>query len=244
MKERANFVIIGLAVLTMVLLFAATVFAEPDSPSTLNHLGSGRGDLTLDGSSVYAQAGNVTALNINATSLTKVWQGYYGNVTGAIKLDDANNWTMYDWDFSTPSGEVFATEASSVTWETINCTNLTHIEAEETAKTIGPTDIDGINETFNDTTHPEVYVGSVQFVANHCDYTTSTYQNDATGSDFEEILLYESGGEIVYTTLINDNKNSFNNHSADFQLIVAEDGHGAAAATSTQYYFYVELSKR
>ena len=71
-----------------------------------------------------AWAGNVTGLNISAQSITQAWQGYFGNVTGIITLDDSYNRTLYDWTLADPEGEVYAAN-DTVTWTNIQCFNFT-----------------------------------------------------------------------------------------------------------------------
>lgn len=59
---------------------------------------------------------------------------------------------------------------------------------------------------------------------------------------FREIALADGNGngDLVYTAIIENDKTGFDNKTHDFQMIVAEDGHGTNTAV-TQYYFYVEL---
>ena len=107
-------------------------------------------------------------MNVFSVRSTQTWQGYYGNVTGTITLDDANNNTMYDWSLPDPSGEIFAVNSSdSVAWANIYCLNASglrnstgnaanpnsiaynfNITTLEAKWGINTTDKDGINETF------------------------------------------------------------------------------------------------
>ncbi|MBI3027273.1 hypothetical protein HYY70_04100 [Candidatus Woesearchaeota archaeon] len=76
---------------------------EPVGPDTITIAGSGRRTNNSGSLSLQAQAGNVTALVISSVRATQAWQGYYGNITGTIALDDANNNTLYDWSLPNPS---------------------------------------------------------------------------------------------------------------------------------------------
>jgi len=58
-------------------------FADPNGADNI-YQGSSERMQPKAGASVPAQAGNVTELTINATSVTKAWQGYYGNVSGRL----------------------------------------------------------------------------------------------------------------------------------------------------------------
>src|SRR3990172_921160 len=53
-----------------------------------------------------AQAGNVTALNIDQQRITDIWQGFFGNVSGQIVLENAVGNNFYDWSLSQVTGEV------------------------------------------------------------------------------------------------------------------------------------------
>ena len=59
--------------------------------------------------SEVAYAGNITELNIVGTTITQTWQGFVGNVSGTITLDDSENNTLINWSLGDPEGEVYAT---------------------------------------------------------------------------------------------------------------------------------------
>ena len=81
-----------------------------------------------------AVAGNVTQLTVAGTTVTQTWQGYYGNVTGTITLDDASNNTMYDWALASPEGEIYASQAT-VTWTSgnVQCYDLNQSDVNNSA---------------------------------------------------------------------------------------------------------------
>ena len=121
----------AITLMFLLIIVVISVFADPVSPDQMTTVGSERRSVSSTGESIEAQAGNVTALNINHTRVTEAWQGYYGNVSGTVVLDDANNNSMYDWAIAIPSGEVFATRNSgSVTWSNIACAIYDNTSAE------------------------------------------------------------------------------------------------------------------
>lgn len=247
-RRLATIFILFLAAISLV--YAAS---NPQGPQVLDIKGSQRNNpyvpLTLE-----ALAGNLTELDIQAKSQTRTWQGYFGNISGKITLDDASNWTMYDWANTEPRGQIYATpQAAMPIWENISCFdyyggpqyNLSAIEAD---LGLQPTENDGVNETFRFTTHDTVYVGSVEITTNTCP-STYMYQGDLNQTNnFQEILLTDnSTGSIIYTALIENRTPGglndlpgYNNYTYDFQMLVGEDGHGTDIATTT-YWFYVEL---
>ena len=263
--------------LRQILLFAAMVaaiagqmlfsaLADPQPPETLNIIASSsKADPGLI--SVPAYAGNVTRLTITSDQKTKNWQGYYGEVTGRIVLDDAANQSLYAWTLVDPRGEVYATRnSSSVNWTntnilccwdginndtvTDNRTCLTREEAEmntDSEADPGLNARDGVNETFNLTTHPAFFVSANSFSADQCNHSISLFVNDSDPNSgnvprsFNETLLYSwSDASLIFMSVIEPNAWGFNATRYDFQMLVTEDGHLDDTAT-TAYYFYIEL---
>jgi hypothetical protein len=72
----------------------------------------------------YALAGNVTELDLSGYTITRTWQGYFGNVSGTITLEDNSNNTLYNWSVASPEGEVYAAN-NTVIWTNIQCFNFT-----------------------------------------------------------------------------------------------------------------------
>jgi hypothetical protein len=244
----------------MGLIFAYAVYAgdkDPIGAESLTVIDSQRLD-DWGGSPVVAEAGNVSELFINATGITKHWAGFYGNISGIITLDDANNWTMYNWIELEPQGEVYASTRNPPTWASIDCLNFTsgftNAELEQNLS-METNDEDGVNETFcpscvlGDETqnHGEFWVGYKKFSGNDC-WNIHTYVSDQPQSDnFTEVLLQDGTGPVYMTIIENDIANTkgkaigFDSRLHDFQLMVGENGNGSNILYTTQYYFYVEL---
>ncbi len=216
---------------------------------------------TTDG----AYAGNVTELTITGTSTTQSWQGYFGNVSGAIELADSSGNALYNWSLANPSGEVYASVNGSITWSNIQCFNFTASEAGgdesgnggttnaqginvttlETRYGLGSTDTDGVDETFSlvGSVHDAFFTASQSFSAGECP-STALYDSTGAGVDgnFEEALLYEPAtGAVVFASLLESGSvNGFDGSDYDFEMLVLEDGHSGDVSTTT-YYFFVEL---
>ncbi len=168
-------------------IFVASVMAAaaPDGGVTIIQNASTRAAVSPP--SISAASGNISSLILDGESVTQSWQGYVGNVTGTITLDDQWNYTLYDWTLADPSGEVYATYLSTVDWTKgyISCWNWSNTtagylqlsELEEYPGAGAPNDfsgmyadsddVDGMNETFNYTyfkgpgmrEHTSFYVG-------------------------------------------------------------------------------------
>jgi hypothetical protein len=251
--------------LIAILLSAALigfVNAAPQGPNTINISSSGRNPANTAPVTVQAEAGNVTAVVIDGTKVTEAWQGYYGNITGTIVLDDANNATFYDWSLPDPTGEIYASNYSSVTWSNVYCINVSqngtnpirpggivsNINGSQIELNFGinATDLDGLNETFNatytDTTGFKV--GAITIDIDDGCSLAQLYTDESRDSGWEELLLTDNTS-LIFTALIRDDADMYKTaggETADFQMLVLENGHPGSESTTTSYYFYVELA--
>lgn len=209
--------------------------------------------------SVAAIAGNVTEININGVTVTQSWQGYFGNITGGFVLSDASGNNLYNWSSVNANGEVYASKNSTITWTNIQCFNYTadgtfnddssqkganslyglNLTQLENNYNISFDDTDGINETFTLNNHEEFYTNNLLFSSGEC---KNTKLLNASGSSiFDVVLLYSpEAREVIFTSLLQDNTNGFDDALHDFEMIVLDDGHGTDTV-SLDYYFYLEL---
>jgi hypothetical protein len=251
----------------MVMVFVGAIFAVsgmvPLGPSSFIEGESSRQvESAYPAGTHEAFAGNITRLTIHGTTQTKHWQGYYGDVTGTIVLDDAQNWTFYDWPNLEPKGEIYATAtAATPSWTTVECFDYMYVgsgdlEYWEGFYNMTYNDVDGIDETFNMTSHPIFDVGNVVTIfADTCPSTYTHINNEWQDVRFVQVLLTDENGQLIFTTIL-ENKDEANNTdimgfrpdiTPDFQLLVAEDGTsrtgpgGTINQITTTYYFYVDL---
>ena len=232
-----------LTLLMGILFYAAITIAQPSGPESINTIQSQRGNVTNSAVSVTAQAGNVTELDITATQITTAWQGFYGNISGNIVLQDSSGNNFYNWSgLGAISGEVYASRNDSVVWGSIGCINDTEISSENTYLGKTTADPDDITNTFNTSSHPEFDVGTTTISSNACNSTNAFINTGQSATDFYQVLLADGSSNIVYTTLIDEDQTGFDGTANDFQLLVGENGNATQAATLTPYFFYIELS--
>ena len=229
------------AIFAIFALFVGLAGAAPVNPNTLSVLSSSKGNVSSTLKNASAEAGNVSELSFVANSITNAWQGYFGNISGQIILADSLGNNFYTWNNSLPRGEIFASRNSSPAWATINCTNSTGLTNENAFLDKQPTDADSVNLTFSSTSHPAFSVGSVPLA--NCFSTQAYGTSGPSGQDFWNVLLSDAdgAGNIVYTTMINKSATGFRNTATDFELLVGENGNATEAASTTTYYFFVEL---
>ena len=208
-----------------------------------------------DSSNPDKAGGYIFTINLDSTQQNSRWKAYVGNVTGTLTLDDADDFTIYDWTITTSlNGEVYATRTSgSVNWTGIRCSfdNSTYWEMQRMNHTNSN---DNISTTFNDTDNSEFFVGDVQISASTCP-TINLYINGTSdlSDNFEEVLLYDGDTNItltndtefknlVYVSIIEEDEIGYRtNNTYDFQMILPEVGLDSWTE-STAYYFYVELT--
>lgn len=235
--NRLKTISLVLVVCALIVSFSFFAMAVPNGVSleigTSTNTGSGS-----PGQDDNAIAGNITEMNVSANSITQSWQGYHGNVTGVITLEDSSDNVMYNWSLASPEGEIYASNASSIAWAGIQCydepNNMTFFE---NMFGIGTADVDGLNETFGLNNHAEFYTNSIQFTSGLCN-STKLYDSAGVGA-FDEVLLTD-GPNIVFASLLLDSQDGYDGNPHDFELMVLEDGHGIDTSTTT-YYFWAEI---
>jgi len=230
--------------LFIIILFLSIsiVVAAPTGPSSTTNLGSSRYSL-FNASNISAIAGNVTEINFNVSSVTNTWQGYYGNITGKIVLGNLNNQSLYNWNLTSPSGQIYATRVATVpTWTSVVCASTAQVNAEDVVLGVNASvDQDAANKTFlNTTSFNAFYVGNVNInTSQNCRAAQLYNSSSISSSNFAEVLLHD-GSNLIYTGLIATPSLGFDNRSHQFEMLVGENGHNGDT-TVTPYYFYVEL---
>lgn len=247
-------VIILIAIMTMAII-ATVKAAEPEGPDTLTVVSSGRNTDNGAGHAVVAQAGNVSGITINDLVVTRNWQGYYGNVTGSIVLDDGFDQTFYQWELAEPAGEIYASNTSTVDWYTVKCLNFSLASLEpgydlannltilSNWYNINLTEKDGINGTFNTTYSGQFQAGPVTIDSDEqwCP-SAHTFVNEAWQSSSFETVILANNDSVIFTTFLEPTITGFNGAPTDFQMLVLENGKAGGPDLTTQtYYFFVEL---
>jgi len=264
MIKKLGYKLVAYIILVFTLVIALYITYAANFPTGAQSITEGF-DQTINisnypASSHDAIAGNITEINLTGTSQTMHWQGYWGEITGTLTLDDASNWTLYDWSVTEPEGEIYATVNTTPDWYSIWCFNFSvnyagpgNLTQWENFYNMTYWTEDGINETFTQTSHRAFAVGDITIPADTCQ-NTYTYVNDnPQSSRFLEVLLTDQYGRLIFTTLIeNDDPGNntdpvgYNGQRHDFQMLVAEDGTSYSAPNTrnvdtTTYYFYIEM---
>ncbi len=217
MLRRQEIFLLLLVGLVLAAGFVAAV-SEPEGPSTIN-VGTVSRRIAWPTSSKSAEAGNITTLTVYGKTVTQSWQGFVGNVTGLVVLEDSRNFTLYNWSMPNPRGEIYATYLSSVDWSTglVKCWDwtITHdasylqrgeyegwsslTDDEDNfpdTETLGMSvdDVDAINDTFSTSiNHDAFYVGGQSITANTCPATLLFNDGGTTTAGlWQEVLLFDN----------------------------------------------------
>jgi hypothetical protein len=186
--------------------------------------------------------GTITTMIINTTQQDQRWKAYIGNVSGSLSLRDANNVSIYAWALATMSGQVYASRYGNLSWTSISCAPAGLIINESNYFGMANSNPDRINATFYDSTHKSYQIGGNTInTADRCNstatYVNGTAQTLTTASPYQELLIRDGNGYLVYMTDISYQNTGYDGQKYDFQMLVAENTTGSA----TPYYFYAEL---
>ena len=252
--------------LTLAVLTITVVSAVPSGPTTdINPIKSERWSIWAP-KTVAAEAGNVTEFNTDGSTITRTWQGYFGNITGKITLGDSVNNTLYDWNLASPQGEIYAVRNAAVpAWTSVVCASQAELQAEDLALGANESiDEDSVNRTFvvggapdqlaryagSDFSHPLFYVENQTIVENSCPVATMYNSSSMPSPYFKEVMLSDGSANMIYTAIIAHTLNpfaesdGFDQRTHDFEMIVGENGHGNDIGPSSiisTYWFYLEL---
>lgn len=243
--------LIVIVTLSIIISLSSIVISDPTGPQIDVGIPQRGASDSSSGTNVQAQGGNMTALTLNASILSQRWQGYYGNLTGRIALDNGAGDTMYSWIITTVSGEIYASNDSNTpTWANVMCFNFSKTSLEQNVTLsnlqaslgMNPTDDDTVNKTFNLTYTGSFTIGTSNTISegDGCMITSLNVNDNPDQISYNETILTDNSTRhmIIYTMFIERNTNGFTNTNLDFQMIVGDNSNVVAA---TDYYFYVEL---
>src|SRR3989338_10176635 len=265
MEFKRGTIIFLLIGLLAVFLFGTFSIAVPDGADNTAANSSGR--VVAVAESLPAIAGNVTEADFSGVSTTRFWQGFFGNVSGVITLEDGGANVIYNWTATNPRGEIYAANGTStINWLTVQCLNFTANGSRDgvpQAGTAGDYNLNGMNlselhkafgfnitglspdnvsATFKESnTHEQFYTGALTFSAAECP-TAYIFGNTekSTVGEFEEVLMWDpSNNATIWTSILEDNLAGFDQKLHDFEMLVLENGAGTEGTTTT--YFWLEL---
>ena len=235
----------GLKLLTffsvMLLALSAVVYAvdKEDAVSGAAITEGPSGTLTETSSgSDDAQGGNVTEINLTTTSSTVKWQGYFGQVTAALKLGIGSD-ILFNFG-SVPNGQiktVLASPDSSFDFSSLQAASVNDVD---TAWSFTTTDADSATSTLTGSA-TIAQVASVPTASLNAYNSTGSLKTDIYSSG----ALADTGSpsavtDFAFGVSIDANQRDFRNTTVvDYELIVPVNTSGVAGTQT--YFFFLDI---
>ncbi len=217
----------ALIAIAMALIMVAAAFAQPvgagvqtGTPVTKSFISSG---------TIGAQGGNATTLSATTETQTLSWQGFYGEVSANMSLENSNGSVLYSWTNAT-NGTIYLSRKAAVNFANITAVNVCTVD-----ESITGTGSARVNNTFRSSNNTELIVGGTVIPPGTACAMNSYVNNASQSSAFEEIILTDDGVTTIYATQIEENAPGFDGQPHDWQALVPSN------LTTLTYYVYVEF---
>ncbi len=183
--------------------------------------------------SVNAQGGNVQEVNISGYTITDKWAGFFGQVSGDVRLGDSAGDIFYKWTVDDPTGSVIYAVVNG----TVNDWSSTNIVPLYASDSIMPSFLKTGADSFNNTFTNQGTFNSSSLTINNVNYTT-TWEGGSQGTDFKTYALKASNeGKMIFAAKAVSDKTGFNGKAVDYQVLVGL----TSETTQVPVYFYMEL---
>ena len=220
---KGKILILMMAVLV---LSFSMVLAAPSGASTTT--GASTTGTATSSTTVNADGGNVTYVDVSSNVITSRWAGFYGNVSGSLLLSDASSHNFYQWSISSMTGAVvYAADAAVSDWTGTNIGALDNAHAPSWVNTSAA---DNFTQTFAST---ESFTSSSLNEAN-VPYAT-TFNSSGVAGNLKTYALYATTeSATIWAGKVVDDADGFAGDTVDYQVLLP-------AQTGTTYNFYLEL---
>ncbi len=209
-------------------MFAVSLASFASAAPVGGSVSTGTSERMADSSAgqVSLTGGNVTEVNVTGYSSTSRWGGFYGEISGGIRLADSSSNVFYEWTVSNVTDAVvYAANDTVSSWASVAAATVSDMPSYlQAAASDNFTNTFTASEAF---TSPSLSVASVPY--------TSTWQNGAQGS--LKTYALKEGSTLIWAGKAIADTNSFKGGSdtVDYQILAP------ANSGETTYYFYVEL---
>ena len=185
--------------------------------------------------SVVTEGGNVTNVDLNSNISTEKWAAFYGNVSGALLLQQGTTGSpVYTWTWDPATGgAVCVSTASAYTWASVAA--LAAGAGQTAVDTLwfggATTDTDSATNTLVDTesfTLGGVAVANTDASLDNQSWKTGVVSDGATAAK----------DDIGFCVNINNGGTLAVGGTGDYQMMAATD---PALAAFETYYFYAQL---
>jgi len=221
--------------LALILVFAPAFAVPAAAPAgATTTAGTPETATTSTATAQSISAGQVVEVNLDVTSLSQYWAGFYGNLTESVVIGSGSS-IFYRWNITAPTGYVYLTTHTDFNWAGASITPPT--DADVNADLSGallananwaPGTDEGVAATFSAQDTTGTYCSEVNA------YYTLTLNN--LGSAVWPTCVYtdnQTPKRILFEAKIENDQNSFKGTLVDYQALVPATTAGAVA-----YYFY------
>ncbi len=218
-KSRA----VGLVLLLPAVIFVLSCLCLAQQGADISEGDTSRISETSAGSDT-AEGGNVTQLNLSVIISTSKWQGYYGNVTGALALGSGSD---YFYNFSNSVVDaVYASQNESFDFTAIEQAAAADVDTQWGYTTA--TDSDQAADIFTGTTS----VGGVSAPSAELEPVGNGWNSTIFDCGSNDDKSYFAFGVNVQDA----GNGCFDGTTCQYELIVPADG-----ASSELYYFFLSI---
>jgi hypothetical protein len=211
-------------ILSMI-IYSPFAFAIPGGAEVTEGTSETGTETIVDTSSI--EGGNVTFIDTYSKQITSNWAGFFGNISGAIVLQDSSSNTFFQWTITNFNDSVvYAASGAISNWGGANIVPANNTVVPGYISSAG---LDNFTETFDSTgdfNSSSLNKGLVPY--------TATLNG---GSGLRTYALYaDNEGENIWAGVVKDDTTSFKGGSetVDYQILVP-------AQALTTYSFYLEL---
>jgi len=221
--------LLSAAILLLALLLIAGTASAAGFQNATGVNGTSETDASVIGySSNQSAGGYVTQIDIyTANTQTQKWQGYYGNVSGNIYLNDSTDNSMYTWVVNLTNTFVYATTNSTLpSWSSLVVADNASLDS---LWNFGASS-DNITNTYVPSAATPNFAG--RSVANPLNVTTAAGYLDYVVAGVD----VSTKTNVLWAGTIYSGMTNFKGNPADYELLVPVDPTGPDV-----YYFYIEL---
>lgn len=231
-KLNALFVMATVSMLIAAIISSVSI-AAPTGASVTPIGNQERGQEQSSPGQVTTQGGNITTVNLSAYQITGKWAGFYGNISGDIRLADSSGNIFYRWTVSDPTGSVVY-----VCSGTVNDWTTTNIQPLYSTDSLLPSFLKSGVDSFNVTFTLQEQFTSASLTINNVNYTY-TYSNNNPGTTFKTYALKANNENVlIWAGKAVQGGTSFKGTVVDYQVLA---GVPQQYPNTVTFYFYLEL---
>ncbi len=221
MRRVSTIILVGLLLISLV---AISVMGQPTGGTLAT--GTTESWSGTTSTSTGIQGGNITEANITGYAQTDRWAGFWGEITGGVRLADSSANVFYEWTVSDVTDSViYAANGTVSNWGTVAAAGVGDMPAFlTTAATDNYTNTFGSTEAFNSSS---LNIASTPY--------TSTWQTGSQGALKTYALKDADDTDLIWAGKAIADTASFASGTLDYQVLVP------AYTSSISYNFYLEL---